>query len=81
VPRPKKNRNQYSHSSQASSLGYAGLATLSLLGFVAVSTALVGIAHAQKENRTGTIAGVTALEWHDVADQREIFDEALNFER
>ena len=54
---------------------------LSLIGIVAVSAALVGIVHAQMENRTVRITGLAALEWHDIADQLEISDEALNAER
>jgi hypothetical protein len=81
VRQPERNRNEQQHPPQGSSLAYARRATLSLIGFVAVSAALVGIVHAQIENRTGTITGLAALEWHDIADQREVFDEALNSER
>ena len=78
---PERHWKQQQHPPQGSSLAYARRAMLSLIGFVAVSAALVGIVHAQIENRTGRISGLAALEWHDIADQLEISDEALNAER
>ena len=77
----KKHPNRPLSAPQGSSLAFAGLATLSLIGCVAVGSALIGVAHAQKDNPRTTMVSLSDLEWHDIADQREVFDEALNSER
>ena len=77
MTQPKRHLDRHRRV-RGSSLAYAGLVTLSLIGCVAVSAVLVGIADAQKENRTAMIASLVAVDWDDVTDQRQVFDEALN---
>jgi hypothetical protein len=81
VRQPERNRNEQQHPPHGSSLAYARRAALSQIGLVAVSAALIGIFYAQIESRTGTVTGLAALGWHDIADQREVSDEVLNSER